>query len=628
MSEETFRIVVIDDSRSVLTLLARLILTVQGCEPVPFSDPVSALEWCGQEEADLVIVDYIMPVMNGLGFIEAFRRLPDRGEIPIVMVTGSDAQTVRYMALQEGATDFLNKPIDNVEFVTRLRNLLVMRQHYKETRKRAEILRQAKEEVDRAFRELSVTHAELEKTRDNLAEAFEVIEGSIQYASRIQRSILPTLDVIEGIFSDHFIHWDPRDTVGGDIYWCRPWGEGVLFALGDCTGHGVPGAFMTLIVTGAFDRACSEVPPGNLAQLLARTHQLVQITLKQDTDQGESDDGMELGICYLTAGNSRMQYAGARFSLFVCPVEGAPLEIKGDKKGIGYRKVPFAQEFAQVDVTLTPGMRFYMSSDGLIDQVGSEVRRGFGKARFMEMIGRFAELPMADQQAIIQQELVKHQGEESRRDDVSVVGFRLRPLELREATLKMAAVEGGSMDSQVILRLREELMGEGVLFFYCGYVTEKVLSVIGETVMDKLELDNTERSVARGVFSVFVEQMQNIIRYSAENQEGEVDDRTVDLRLGMLVVGRNETGYYVASANAIVQPDVDRLRESLARIRGLDKAGLKAMHKEILKGQTPEGSKGAGVGFVDIARLASRGFEFDFLKLDDSLSYFVLKAHL
>ncbi|NGZ07201.1 MAG: response regulator [Magnetococcales bacterium] len=426
MNMDSFRIVVIDDSRSVLTLLARLIQTVDGCEPVPFSDPLAALEWCKDQEADLVIVDYIMPVMNGLGFIEAFRRLPERSEIPIVMVTGSDAQTVRYMALQEGATDFLNKPIDNVEFVTRLKNLLVLRQHFKETRKRAEILRQAKEEVDRAFAELRVTHAELEKTRDSLAEAFSVIEESILYASNIQRSLLPHVDILNQTFMDHFIYWDPRDMVGGDIYWCRPWGEGVLFALGDCTGHGVPGAFMTLIVTGAFERACSEVVPGELALLLARTHQLVQIALKQNSDQGESDDGMELGICYIVAGQTRMRYAGARFSLFVCPAGSTPFEVKGDRKGIGYRRVPYTQEFAQVDVDVAAETRYYMSTDGLIDQVGSAVRRGFGKVRLLDLIGRIADQPMAEQMAIIRKHLVEHQGEESRRDDVSVVGFRLR----------------------------------------------------------------------------------------------------------------------------------------------------------------------------------------------------------
>lgn len=184
------------------------------------------------------------------------------------------------------------------------------------------------------------------------------------------------------------------------------------------------------------------------------------------------------------------------------------------------------------------------------------------------------------------------------------------------------------MDSKDILQLRDSLIREGVLFCYCGYVTESVLTSIGSAVRDKLALENTEQQVARGLFSIFVEQVQNIIRYSAENQEGELGERTVDLRHGMLAVGRKDGGYYVSCGNAIVSRDVSRLRDSLIHLSTLDKKELKALHKRVLKGQTPEGSKGAGVGFIDIARLATRGFEFDFMEMDEDHAYFILKAYL
>ena len=184
------------------------------------------------------------------------------------------------------------------------------------------------------------------------------------------------------------------------------------------------------------------------------------------------------------------------------------------------------------------------------------------------------------------------------------------------------------MRAKDIMQLREGLMREGVLFCYCGYVTEEVLSSIGDAVRDKLALENTEQQVARGLFAIFVEQVQNIIRYSAEKQEGALDDRAVDLRHGVLAVGINEGGYYVVCGNAITNSDVERLRDGLAHLQTLEKKELKALHKEILKGKTPEGSKGAGVGFIDIARLATRGIEFDFMALGEDLSYFVLKANL
>ncbi|MEI6985700.1 MAG: SiaB family protein kinase [Rhodospirillaceae bacterium] len=184
------------------------------------------------------------------------------------------------------------------------------------------------------------------------------------------------------------------------------------------------------------------------------------------------------------------------------------------------------------------------------------------------------------------------------------------------------------MHAKDILQLRENLTREGVLFCYYGYITEDVLVSIGDAVRDKLALENTEQQVARGLFSIFVEQVQNIIRYSVERHEGELNERTVDLHHGMLAVGKIDGYYYILCGNAISNCDAPRLRDGLDHIKSLDRKELKALHKEVLKGKTPEGSKGAGVGFIDIARLATRSLEYDFLKMNEEHSYFVLKAYL
>ena len=110
--------------------------------------------------------------------------------------------------------------------------------------------------------------ARVEARTHELNGAYEVISSSIQYASRIQRSILPDEQLFQELFSDYFVHWEPRDVVGGDFYWCKRWGRGMLLVLGDCTGHGVPGAFMTMIANGALDMALLETPPGDTAILL------------------------------------------------------------------------------------------------------------------------------------------------------------------------------------------------------------------------------------------------------------------------------------------------------------------------------------------------------------------------
>ena len=268
---------------------------------------------------------------------------------------------------------------------------------------------------------------ERKKAQDGLRDALEIISGSIRYASRIQRAILPTPEQRRELMPNHFAVWEPRDVVGGDIYWIRTWGEGVLFILADCTGHGVPGAFITLIASGALDRAVSEVAPGDPAALIALMNRYVKLVLSQDLDFGTedgSDDGLELGVCYIAPDRQSLVFAGAHFHLFSVGSQGVEL-VKGDRKGIGYRFVAFDATFANQTVQVGPGQRFYMTTDGLIDQIGGSPRRSFGKKRFTKLLASLQEMPLEQQGAAIFEAFERYRGEESRRDDIAVVGFEL-----------------------------------------------------------------------------------------------------------------------------------------------------------------------------------------------------------
>ncbi len=127
---------------------------------------------------------------------------------------------------------------------------------------------------------------------------------------------------------------------------------------------------------------------------------------------------------------------------------------------------------------------------------------------------------------------------------------------------------------------------------------------------------------------MFVEQVQNVIRYSAENESRDADSGEADLRYGVLTVGRSNDAFFVACGNKVRQQDVERLRQKLSEIQRLEKSEIRARYKETLRGGTPEGSKGAGVGFFEIARQASGGIEFDFAQIDESFSFFTLKAYI
>jgi len=177
-------------------------------------------------------------------------------------------------------------------------------------------------------------------------------------------------------------------------------------------------------------------------------------------------------------------------------------------------------------------------------------------------------------------------------------------------------------------QFRNYLRDRGIIFSYSGYMTEEVLTGIGGALRTKMELDGTDRQIARTIFSIFVEQVQNVIRYSAEFEEGRVQDDDIEIRYGVLTVGLKDNKHFVSCGNLIEKSKVERLKESLERIQGLDKDGLKTLYKDTLRGETPEGSKGAGVGFIDIARRANHGFDFDFSEVNDEYSYFMLNAYI
>ena len=236
--------------------------------------------------------------------------------------------------------------------------------------------------------------AKLTEAHEKLEDAFYVISESITYASRIQRSVLPHTDYSgHGLFS-YFILWKPRDVVGGDIYWMKEWGEGTCIVLGDCTGHGVPGAFMTLIANGAFERAIDMVEVGDCGELISQMHKSMQSSLGQDEETGDSDDGIELGVVYFPNGRDSLNFAGARFSLFYHDTVGKVTEIKGDKKGVAYRRIPYETTFTSKRVEWVKGRRFIMTTDGFFDQVGGDKRRMMGKNRFKKLLLNIRELPI------------------------------------------------------------------------------------------------------------------------------------------------------------------------------------------------------------------------------------------
>ena len=266
---------------------------------------------------------------------------------------------------------------------------------------------------------------ERKRAERRLQDAYSTITDSVNYASRIQQSMLPGEELLSEVLRDWFVIWEPRDVVGGDFYWLHPCTGGHVVIVADCTGHGVPGAFMTIVGTGALNQALQDHPDGDPARLLAAMNGHVKHALRQDQADSPSDDGMELGICRIEPGAARLTYAGARFALWVSNRDGVT-EIKGNRSGIGYRRYHLNVPFDNQAVELAPDATLYLASDGATDQIGGERRLAFGRKRFRGLLDQVRARPLAEQRQIVLDELERYRGSESRRDDLTVFGFRPR----------------------------------------------------------------------------------------------------------------------------------------------------------------------------------------------------------
>jgi serine phosphatase RsbU (regulator of sigma subunit) len=262
----------------------------------------------------------------------------------------------------------------------------------------------------------------LERTKE-LNEKNAKIQDSIEYAKMIQQTILPDDSEISMTLDDYFIIWKPRDIVGGDLYWMRKFDDGFTIVVGDCTGHGVPGALMTMAVNSILDRVVDDLCHDDPALILKELNQLMYQTLSRGSGKLDLKDGMDAGVIYVS-NQGKILYSGARISLFV--IEGGESsEIKGISYTIGTDAEHKGKDFVNHRLRLNPGTSFYMATDGFKDQIGGERRLPFGKKGMLAVLKSIQQCLMEEQKQIIWSTYENYKKDEILRDDVTMFGFRL-----------------------------------------------------------------------------------------------------------------------------------------------------------------------------------------------------------
>ncbi|OHE69364.1 MAG: hypothetical protein A2Z99_17595 [Treponema sp. GWB1_62_6] len=251
----------------------------------------------------------------------------------------------------------------------------------------------------------------------------QVLE-SLRYAGMIQEAILPAKEDMEGGPSAHFVIRRPRDLVGGDLHFYRTTSDGFWIAVVDCTGHGVPGAFMSMTVNALLDRLCEADGEEDPASLLSRLHVLARATLSGGDTRRHFDNGFDIALCRYRRASRTLEFAGGGLPLYH-DAGGRVAELKGDRSPLGYSSVPLDIRWTKRIVEAPAGTTFYLLTDGVLDLPGGQKGFGLGRSRFVELVDRAKGMDMEGQARFFAAQLDSYRGGRAQRDDVTLVGFRV-----------------------------------------------------------------------------------------------------------------------------------------------------------------------------------------------------------
>ncbi len=285
-----------------------------------------------------------------------------------------------------------------------------------------------KEELEKIVRERTTEvvaqKEEIEKNRDEIQRNVKNITDSIKYAKRIQRAIFPANSDIKKLLPDSFVFFRSKAIVSGDFYWVEKKDDKVLFAAVDCTGHGVPGAFMSLVANNLLNHAITEHGLTKPSFILDEVNSGLTNKLHQTYEESSVKDGMDIALCALDTNKMILEYAGAYNPVFIIR-KGELIETKANKFPIGVFVGEKLKKFVNHEIELKKGDAIYVFSDGYADQFGGPFIKKFKKREFKNMLLRISNLSMNEQLKEIEKTLEEWQGSNEQVDDIVVLGVRV-----------------------------------------------------------------------------------------------------------------------------------------------------------------------------------------------------------
>jgi phosphoserine phosphatase RsbU/P len=352
---------------------------------------------------DVILSDHSMPGFDSLDALKIARRyIPD---IPFILVTGAASEEFAVDCMKAGVDDYILKD-SLIRLPNSIKNIFT------------------KTSAQREKRQVESLNVKLQDAYHKIEQNNKSITDSLNYAKLIQEAMLPEKSILNNYFANSFIIYQPKDIVSGDFYWFVEKSNKLVIAIADCTGHGVPGALMSMIGSGILNEIVSVNGVTRPSKILHRLNIGVVKALKQEQNS-QRCDGMDIAVCTIDKMNGELEFAGANRHL-VYFRNGKEMElIKGNKFGIGGLRTDYLVEFTNHAVTYHKGDVIYLFTDGYADQFGGARGKRMMTRNLFNILQRSLSFGLKEQELVLRHWLQKWQRNLEQTDDILLMGAEL-----------------------------------------------------------------------------------------------------------------------------------------------------------------------------------------------------------
>ncbi len=352
---------------------------------------------------DIVLSDHSLPGFNSIEALKLTKEI--HSDTPFILVSGAVSEEFAIEIISSGADDYILKTS-----LKRLSASISNAFYKKEIKKEKEI-------IESLHKELTLAYGKIEERNRNITD-------SISYAKRIQETILPDKKSLSDLFPRSFILFKPKDIVSGDFYWFVKHDNKIIIVVADCTGHGVPGALMSMIGYNLLNQIVTVKNISDPGKILKRLNKGMQFILKQNGSDKQTPDGMDIAICIIDKQNHTLEFAGANRPLYYFKNKEFKI-ISGNKYGIGGLHTDKVKDYSYHTQQFEPEDSIYMFTDGYSDQFGGENNKKMMRGNFIKLLQNTQSTDFTEQEKLLDNWLTEWQGLNEQTDDILLIGIQL-----------------------------------------------------------------------------------------------------------------------------------------------------------------------------------------------------------